>query len=116
MAYGGRKPFSAGEANEAFFTNQDNDNFDCASDVEYSPDSEDVSANEKMTWKMTALFYPLQTLVRMVKQFQMTKKVIVFPLELCRKFCFLDIENKNIYLTCLYYMYILYCSQTCHRF
>ena len=47
MADRGRKLFSAGEAVEAIFTDQDsdNDNFDCVSDVEYCPDSEDVSAN-----------------------------------------------------------------------
>ena len=39
---------------------------------------------KKMTWKMIALFYPLQILARMVKPFQMAKKVIVLPLELCR--------------------------------
>ena len=45
----GRKLFSAGEAIEAIFTDQDsdNDNFDCGSDVEYCPGSEDVSANEE---------------------------------------------------------------------
>ena len=45
----GRKLFSVGEAIEAIFTDQDNDidNFDCGSDVEYCPDSEDVSPNEE---------------------------------------------------------------------
>ena len=82
MADRGRKLFSVGEAIEAIFADQDsdNDNFDCGSDVEYCPDSEDVSANEEMkvTWKMTALFYPLQSLARMKKLFQMTKKYNCF--------------------------------------
>ena len=49
MADRGRKLFSVGKAIEAIFTDQDsdNDNFDCGSDVEYCPDSEDVSANEE---------------------------------------------------------------------
>ena len=49
MADRGRKLFSVGEAIEAIFTDQDsdNDNFDCGSDVEYCPDSEDVSDNEE---------------------------------------------------------------------
>ena len=49
MADRGRKLFSVGEAIEAIFADQDsdNDNFDCRSDVEYCPDSEDVSANEE---------------------------------------------------------------------
>ena len=49
MADRGRKLFSVGEVIEAIFTDQDsdNDNFDCGSDVEYCPDSEDVSANEE---------------------------------------------------------------------
>ena len=48
MADRGRKLFSVGEAIEAIFTDQDSDNdkFDCESDVEYCPDSEDVLANE----------------------------------------------------------------------
>ena len=51
----------------------------------------------KMTWKMTALFYPLQSLARMVKLFQMTKEIIVLPLELCRKFCFfLHLASQKI--------------------
>ena len=71
---------------------------------------------KRMIWKMTALFCPLQTFARMLKLFQMTKEVIVLPLELCTKFCFLYLVNQNIYQTCFYYMYILYCRQTCHRF
>ena len=49
MADRGRKIISVGEAIEAIFTDQDsdNDNFDCGSDVEYCPDSEDVSVNEE---------------------------------------------------------------------
>ena len=49
MADRGRKLFSVGQATEAIFTDQDsdNDNSDCLSDVEYCPDSEDVSANEE---------------------------------------------------------------------
>ena len=49
MADRGRKLFSVGEAIEAIFTDQDsdNDNFDCGSDAEYCPDSEDVPANEE---------------------------------------------------------------------
>ena len=49
MADRGRKLFSVGEAIEAISTYQDsdNDNFDCGLDVEYCPDSEDVSANEE---------------------------------------------------------------------
>ena len=49
MADRGRKPFSVGEAIKAIFTDQDsdNENLDCGSDVEYCPDSEDVSANEE---------------------------------------------------------------------
>ena len=49
MADRGRKLFSVGEAIETIFADQDsdNDNFDCGSDVEYCPDSEDVSANEE---------------------------------------------------------------------
>ena len=49
MADRGRKLFSVGEAIEAIFADQDsdNDNFNCGSDVEYCPDSEDVSANEE---------------------------------------------------------------------
>ena len=49
MADRGRKLFSVGEAIEAIFADQDsdNDNFDCGSDIEYCPDSEDVSANEE---------------------------------------------------------------------
>ena len=41
--------FSVEEAIEAIITDQDsdNDNFDCGSDGEYCPDSEDVSANEE---------------------------------------------------------------------
>ena len=105
----GGRLFSVGEAIEAIFTDQDSDNdsFDCGSDVEYCPDSEDVSANEEMTWKMTALFYPLQSLARMVKLFQMMKKVIVLPLKLCRKFAFLDLANQKICLTCFLYIYIV---------
>ena len=43
MADRERKLYSVGEAIEAIFTNQDSDNynFDCGSDVEYCPDSED---------------------------------------------------------------------------
>ena len=49
MADRERKLYSVGEAIEAIFTDQDsaNDNFDCRSDVEYCPDSEDDSANEE---------------------------------------------------------------------
>ena len=49
MADRGRLHYSVGEAIEAIFTDQDsdNDNFDCWSDVEYCPDSEDGSANEE---------------------------------------------------------------------
>ena len=49
MADRRRKLFSVAEAIEAIFADQDcdNDNFDCGSDVEYCPDSEDVSANEE---------------------------------------------------------------------
>ena len=49
MADRGRKLFSNGEAIKAIFTDQDsdNDNFDCGSDLEYCPDSEDDSANEE---------------------------------------------------------------------
>ena len=49
MADRGRTLFSVGGAIEASFTDQDsdNDNFYCRSDVEYCPDSEDVSANEE---------------------------------------------------------------------
>ena len=71
---------------------------------------------KKMTWKMTALFCPVQTLARMLKLSQMTKKVIVLPLKLCRKFCFMYLASQKIYLICLYYMYILYCRHTCYRF
>ena len=37
------------KAIEAIFTDQDSDNdtFDCGSDVQYCPDSEDVSVNEE---------------------------------------------------------------------
>ena len=41
------KAFSDGEAIEAIFTDKESDNFDCGSNVEYCPDSEDVSANEE---------------------------------------------------------------------
>ena len=47
MADRGRKLFSVGQAIEAIFTDQDSDNSDCGSDVEYCPDSEDVSTNEE---------------------------------------------------------------------
>ena len=48
---------------------------------------------------------PLQSLARMVKLFQMTKKVIVLPLELCRKFFFGFSKSKNIsnmFFICIY--------------
>ena len=62
----------------------------------------------KVTWKMTALFYPLQGLASMVKLFQMTKKVIVLPLELCRKFkFFLDLASQKTYIT--YFFICIYC-------
>ena len=38
----------------------------------------------------------------MKKLFQMTKKVIVLPLELCRKFRFIDLVSKKIYITCFF--------------
>ena len=49
MADRGRKLFSVEEAIEAIFTDQDsdNDNFYYGSDVEYCPDSEDISVNEE---------------------------------------------------------------------
>ena len=49
MAHRGRKLYSIVEAIEAIFTDQgsDNDKFDCGSDVEYCPNSEDDSANEE---------------------------------------------------------------------
>ena len=113
--------FSVGEAIEAIFADQDsdNDNFDCGSDVEYCPDSEDVSANEENESDMeddSFVLPPFKSLARMKKLFQMTKKVIVLPLELCRKFRFMDLVSQKIYITCFFYMYILYCRQTCHRF
>ena len=85
----GRKLFSFGEAIEVIFTDQDsdNDNFDCVSDVEYCLDSEDVSANEENDVEDDSfVLTSFETLARMMKLFQMTKEVIVLPLELCRKF------------------------------
>ena len=89
MADRGRQLYLV-EATEAIFTNQDsdNDNFDCGSDIEYCPDSEDVSANEENDMEDDSFVLPTSTLARMVKLFQMTKNIIVLPLELCRKFCF----------------------------
>ena len=49
MADRGRKLYSVEEPIKAFYSDQDSDNanFDCRSDVEYCPDSEDVSANKE---------------------------------------------------------------------
>ena len=101
-----RKLYSDGEAIEAICTDQDsdNDNFDCGSDVEYCPDSEDVSANEKNDMEDDSFVLPLQTLARMLKLFQITEKVIVLPIELCIKSCFLYLASQKIY------------RQTSHRF
>ena len=43
------KWFSAGEALEAIFTDKDSEdkNFDCGSDIEYVPNSENESASEE---------------------------------------------------------------------
>ena len=105
MADRGRKLFSVEEAIEAFFTDQDsdNDNFDCGLlNIVLIVKMSQLMKKMKMTWKTTALFYPLQSLARMVKLFQMTKKVIVLPPELCRKFHFLDLASKKIYITCFF--------------
>ena len=66
----------------------------------------------KVTWKKTALFYPFQSLGRIVKLFQMTKKVNVLPLELCRKFHFLDLASQKIFLTCFFIC--IYCIADKH--
>ena len=118
MAHRERKLYSVGEVIEAIFTDQDsdNDNFDCGSDVEYCPDSEDDSANEENDMEDGSFVLPLQTLARMLKLSQMIKKVIALPIKLCRKFHFLHLASQKIYLTCLYYKYVLYCRHICHRF
>ena len=55
-----KKLYSVGEAIEAIFTDQDsdNDNFDCGSDVEYCPDSEDDSANEENDKEDDSFVFP----------------------------------------------------------
>ena len=103
----GRKLFSVGEAIEAFFTDQDSDNDNLIVDqmlnivlvVKMS------QLMKKMIWEKTALFYLLQTLVRMVKQIQMTKKVIVLPLESCRNFFVLDLESKK-HISNMFILYV----------
>ena len=114
----GRKPFSVGEAIEAIFTDQHsgNDKFDCGSDVEYCPDSEDVSANEENDMEDDSFILPPSTFSQDGKTVSTDQEGNCFTTRICRKFCFLDVTSQKIYLTCLYYMYILYCRQTCHRF
>ena len=90
LADRGRKLYSVGETIEAIFTDQDsdNDNFDCGPDVEYCPDSEDVSAIEENDTEDDSFVLPHQTVARMVKLFHMTKKVIVYHLNYVENFAF----------------------------
>ena len=113
-----RKLYSVGEAIGAIFTDQesDNDNFDCGSDVEYCPDSEDVSANEENDMEDDSFVLPPSNFSQDVETVSSDQEGNCLPLELCRKFCFLYVAGHKIYVTCLFYMYILYGRQTCHRF
>ena len=68
---------------------------------EYCPDNEDDSENKENDMEDDSFVLSPSNLGRMLKVCQMTKKVTVLPLELCRKFCVPNLASQNIYLTCI---------------
>ena len=79
MAERSRKRYTVGEVLEAVFADKDSDNehFDCGSDVEIVPDSEDDSTCEESDVD-ESIIMPHSSYSQDIKMFQETCHVLIF--------------------------------------